>query len=156
MTSAGRRGAGGRYGERVLALRRDPMGLLFVPVTVAGREHDAHLDSGNSASSDRVFSNCAAVSPGNPTMTSVPMDACGIRPDESVECWGNNQYGESNAPADQTFALLDAGLDHTCGVTTGGNCSVLLLFNPDFVLSLPAAELGGVRLHEVHHVVLDH
>jgi hypothetical protein len=42
------------------------------------------------------------------------------------------------------------------GVTTGGNGSVLLLFNPDFVLSLPAAELGGVLLHEVHHVVLDH
>lgn len=44
----------------------------------------------------------------------------------------------------------------TMGVTTAGDGAVLLLFNPDFVLSLPAAELGGVLLHEIHHVVLDH
>jgi hypothetical protein len=37
-------------GEHVRALRRDAMGLLLVPVTVAGREHAAHIDSGNSAS----------------------------------------------------------------------------------------------------------
>src|SRR5262249_43560570 len=31
-----------------------------------------------------------------------------------------------------------------------------LHYHPDFVLSLPAAELGGVLLHEVHHIVLGH
>jgi predicted metal-dependent peptidase len=31
-----------------------------------------------------------------------------------------------------------------------------LYFNPEFVLSLPRDELGGVLLHEVHHVALGH
>lgn len=43
----------------------------------------------------------------------------------------------------------------TMGVTASRG-GVLLLFNPDFVLALPAAELGGVLLHEVHHVVFEH
>lgn len=33
---------------------------------------------------------------------------------------------------------------------------VLLLHNPAFVLGLPIAELGGVLLHEVHHVLFRH
>jgi hypothetical protein len=37
-------------GERVHPLRRDAMGVINVPVTVAGRDHEAHLDSGNSSS----------------------------------------------------------------------------------------------------------
>ncbi len=44
----------------------------------------------------------------------------------------------------------------TMGVTTAARGGVLLLYNPEFVLSLTATELGGVLLHEVHHVVLDH
>jgi predicted metal-dependent peptidase len=33
---------------------------------------------------------------------------------------------------------------------------VLLLHNPTFVLGLPVAQLGGVLLHEVHHVLFRH
>jgi predicted metal-dependent peptidase len=33
---------------------------------------------------------------------------------------------------------------------------VLLLHNPIYVLSLPADELGGVLLHEVHHLIMKH
>ena len=33
---------------------------------------------------------------------------------------------------------------------------ILLQYNPEFVVSLPADELDGVLLHEVHHVVLGH
>ena len=43
----------------------------------------------------------------------------------------------------------------TMGVTVVGN-RVLLLHNPEFVLSLPMDQLTGVLLHEVHHVVLGH
>src|SRR5947207_2867830 len=43
----------------------------------------------------------------------------------------------------------------TLGVTVRGG-ELLLLYNPDFVLSTPAPELAGVLLHEVHHVVLGH
>jgi predicted metal-dependent peptidase len=34
--------------------------------------------------------------------------------------------------------------------------AVRLMHNPDFVLGLPMAELGGVLLHEVHHVLFGH
>lgn len=43
----------------------------------------------------------------------------------------------------------------TMGVTVHGD-AVLLLYAPGFVLGLTADELGGVLLHEVHHVVLGH
>jgi hypothetical protein len=41
------------------------------------------------------------------------------------------------------------------GVTVLGN-DLILYFNPAFVLGISADELGGVLLHEVHHVVLGH
>jgi predicted metal-dependent peptidase len=43
----------------------------------------------------------------------------------------------------------------TMAVTVRGD-TVLLLFNPDFVLATPADELVGVLLHEIHHVILGH
>ena len=43
----------------------------------------------------------------------------------------------------------------TMAVTVAGD-DVLLLYNPDFVLEISADELGGVLLHEVHHVVFGH
>jgi hypothetical protein len=43
----------------------------------------------------------------------------------------------------------------TMGVAIGGD-AVRLYFDPDFVLGLGADELGGLLLHEVHHVVLGH
>src|SRR5688500_4767634 len=43
----------------------------------------------------------------------------------------------------------------TMGVTVEGE-DLLLLYDLEFVLGLPADELGGVLLHEVHHVALGH
>lgn len=43
----------------------------------------------------------------------------------------------------------------TMGVTVANN-NVCLLFNPRFVNEIRADELGGVLLHEVHHVVFGH
>jgi predicted metal-dependent peptidase len=55
----------------------------------------------------------------------------------------------------EKFRLVASPAVETMGVTatTGG---VLLLYNPGFVLGLTADVLGGVMLHEVHHVVLGH
>jgi len=43
----------------------------------------------------------------------------------------------------------------TMGVTVSGK-SVLLLIHPDYVQKLPVDELGGVLLHEVHHILFGH
>lgn len=43
----------------------------------------------------------------------------------------------------------------TMGVTVRSG-ELLLLYAPRFVLKTPARQLGGVLLHEVHHVVLNH
>jgi predicted metal-dependent peptidase len=47
-------------------------------------------------------------------------------------------------PAIGTMAVQVAGED------------VLLLHNPEFVLSITVAELVGVLLHEVHHILFGH
>jgi predicted metal-dependent peptidase len=47
-------------------------------------------------------------------------------------------------PSIDTMAVAPAGED------------VLLLHNPDFVLGISVAELVGVLLHEVHHVIFGH
>jgi predicted metal-dependent peptidase len=55
----------------------------------------------------------------------------------------------------EKFRVVPSPAVGTMGVTAtvGG---VLLAYNPGFVLGLTADELGGVLLHEVHHVVLGH
>ena len=40
---------------------------------------------------------------------------CGLRPDGTVTCWGENSYGQS-APPSGTFTAVSAGLDHSCGL----------------------------------------
>ncbi len=55
----------------------------------------------------------------------------------------------------EKFRLVASPAVETMGVTATAS-GVLLLYNPGFVLGLPADVLGGVVLHEVHHVVLGH
>ena len=47
---------------------------------------------------------------------------CWLRIDDSVECWGSNEHGESNPP-DGSFASISAGAHHTCGVMTDGSAA---------------------------------
>ena len=40
---------------------------------------------------------------------------CGIQTDHSVSCWGDNLYGQAEAPAGQ-FVQVSAGAFHACGI----------------------------------------
>ena len=46
--------------------------------------------------------------------------SCGVKPDGSVICWGNNNERQAEAPAG-TFTSVSAGWEHTCGVRTDGS-----------------------------------
>ena len=45
--------------------------------------------------------------------------ACGLRTDQAITCWGNNDDGQSAAPSGQ-FSAVDAGWHHSCGLGTNG------------------------------------
>lgn len=44
---------------------------------------------------------------------------CGVHTNHSVTCWGENQFGQSDAPAG-SFTAVSAGTWHSCGVRTDG------------------------------------
>jgi predicted metal-dependent peptidase len=55
----------------------------------------------------------------------------------------------------ERFRLLARPEVATMGVTVSG-LSIPLYYNPEFVLAITVAELVGVLLHEVHHIVFGH
>ena len=71
--------------------------------------------------------------------------SCGLKTDATVECWGGNTYGQTDAPAD-TFTQVTAGSSHTCGLKTDstikcwGSNSSGQLDPPAVTTSLPATE----------------
>jgi len=48
---------------------------------------------------------------------------CGIRTDGTVNCWGDNSYGQTSVPGG-TFLSISTGFAYTCGIRTDGtvNC----------------------------------
>ena len=54
--------------------------------------------------------------------------SCGLRADNTITCWGDNYYGEADAPAG-AFQTVSAGGNHSCGlradntITCWGNTS---------------------------------
>jgi hypothetical protein len=45
--------------------------------------------------------------------------SCGLKPDGTLACWGDNGYGQVTAPSGP-FTQLSAGDDHACGRKTDG------------------------------------
>ncbi len=41
--------------------------------------------------------------------------SCGLRTDQTIACWGSNNYGESNPPVGQ-FTTVSTGGNHACGL----------------------------------------
>ena len=57
------------------------------------------------------------------TFTDIAADIyhyCAINSSGGVECWGNNDYGQSSPPSGSNFTQLAAGNYHTCGLKTDG------------------------------------
>ena len=46
--------------------------------------------------------------------------ACAIRLDNTVVCWGNDDFDQASPPAG-TFVDLAGGVSHTCGIRSGGD-----------------------------------
>ena len=44
---------------------------------------------------------------------------CALRADNSAVCWGNNSYGQTDAPG-ADYRSVSAGWDHSCALTTDG------------------------------------
>ncbi len=47
------------------------------------------------------------------------LHSCGIRTDGTIVCWGDNEYGQLDAPTG-TFTNVAVGIRHSCGIRTGG------------------------------------
>ena len=45
------------------------------------------------------------------------VSTCGLKTDATITCWGDNDYGQADAP-DGTFTAVTAGGVHTCGLRT--------------------------------------
>ena len=45
--------------------------------------------------------------------------SCGIQPDTTLTCWGDNRSGQLDAPMG-SFEQVSAGFQHVCALTTIG------------------------------------
>jgi alpha-tubulin suppressor-like RCC1 family protein len=52
------------------------------------------------------------------------LHTCGLRDNGIVECWGKNDKGQSNPPADRRFNQITAGDSHSCGLQNDPNAGV--------------------------------
>ncbi len=68
--------------------------------------------------------------------------SCGLLSDGTIECWGNNESDQLNAP-DGRYLSVSAGGDHSCGVRSDGAIRCWG-DNDDGKLSVPAGEYSSV------------
>lgn len=66
---------------------------------------------------------------------------CGLGFDGTVQCWGDNGYGQLNVPAGATYAKIASRGHHTCGLTSAGHVDCWGLnvapFPPGYVPGYP-------------------
>lgn len=73
---------------------------------------DEFLDGKSDTPPDRHENGgCAAFK----THTSGERHSCALRSDDTVACWGDNRYGQSEAPSG-TFSAVSVGLLHSCAL----------------------------------------
>ena len=77
--------------------------------TSADEEQATSSDDEHAISNDGAFT---AVSAGGE-------HTCGLRESGAIECWGNNNYGQSDAP-EGSFTAVSAGRYHSCGLRKSG------------------------------------
>lgn len=73
---------------------------------------------------------------------------CGLRSSGRVECWGDDDFGESSPPA-ATFDQIDVGRQHTCGIETGGTVACWGL-NTESDLNPPAGTFTQISVGGYH------
>lgn len=73
---------------------------------------------------------------GHGSIASGQYHSCRVRGDQTVDCWGRDDFGQATAPAG-TFTQVVAGSAHTCGLRTDG--SVACWGNNAFGQATPAA-----------------
>ena len=56
---------------------------------------------------------------GTATIAAGETHSCGIREDGTAVCWGDNSYGQADAPS-ATFTTISAGGGHSCGIREDG------------------------------------
>ena len=88
---------------------------------VTNRSDDSIVCAGNAPASDPEGS-FKAVSAGGSHVSVVEGEShfCGIRTDDTIACWGDNKYTQTDAP-EGTFKAVSAGGVHSCGLRTGGS-----------------------------------
>ena len=62
---------------------------------------------------------------------------CGLKTDATITCWGNNYYGQADAPAGTFSAVTAGGGVHTCGLKTD---ATIICWGG---LNIRTADLGG-------------
>ena len=73
---------------------------------------------------------------------------CGLRTDAVMECWGENNSGQSRPPGGR-FIAVDAGVFHTCGIRTDATITCWGS-NDEGQADAPAGEFSAVSAGYLH------
>ena len=71
------------------------------------------------------------------TIAAGAFHSCAVRPDRSVECWGDNTYNESSPPPMSDAVAVAAGIQHGCALSAAGGVTCWGS-NPQGQLDVPA------------------
>ena len=68
--------------------------------------------------------------------------SCGLRSDDTITCWGNNEGGQADAPAG-SFKAVTAGVGHSCGLRSDDTITCWG-YNEDGQADAPAGSFKAV------------